>query len=210
MGDYDYASKGVAGAGLGLGIAGTALGVLAGSNGGDGLLGGLFGGGGRMSAMQAEIAQLKSEKHSDKNDVEVYAQTRRENQDLGDRLLGNWIKPLAQEAAANRERLATLEAKVDGNKALTDKDMVILRKDVEISTLRAENKIDRVADMAKCGISSNSAAIASLQAIVDAITCRKVCKDQICPEVMPRWNSWTAPTAEAPAVQPVTGTINAV
>ena len=41
----NYASKGVAGAGLGLGIAGTALGVLNGMGGcGGNLLGGLFGG----------------------------------------------------------------------------------------------------------------------------------------------------------------------
>lgn len=37
-----FASKGVAGSGLGLGIAGTALGLL--NNGGNGLLGGLLGG----------------------------------------------------------------------------------------------------------------------------------------------------------------------
>lgn len=36
---------------------------------------------------------------------------------------------------------------------------------------------------------------------------KKISKDDICPEVMPRWNSWTAPTTEAPAVQPVTGSI---
>lgn len=36
----EYASKGVAGTGLGLGIAGTALGVLASNNNGNGLLGG--------------------------------------------------------------------------------------------------------------------------------------------------------------------------
>lgn len=41
--DFNYASKGVAGTGLGLGIAGTALGVL--NGGGNGILGGLFGGG---------------------------------------------------------------------------------------------------------------------------------------------------------------------
>ena len=39
--DMNFASKGVAGSGLGLGIAGTALGLL---NGNGGLLGGLFGG----------------------------------------------------------------------------------------------------------------------------------------------------------------------
>lgn len=38
----EFAPKGVAGSGLGLGIAGTALGLL--NNGGNGLLGGLFGG----------------------------------------------------------------------------------------------------------------------------------------------------------------------
>lgn len=37
----EFASKGVAGSGLGLGIAGTALGLL--NNGGNGLLGGLLG-----------------------------------------------------------------------------------------------------------------------------------------------------------------------
>ena len=51
----EFASKGVAGSGLGLGIAGTALGLL--NNGGNGgLLGGLFGGGNQnvVSALQAE------------------------------------------------------------------------------------------------------------------------------------------------------------
>lgn len=41
----EFASKGVAGAGLGTGIAGLALGVLNSSNNGNGLLGGLLGGG---------------------------------------------------------------------------------------------------------------------------------------------------------------------
>lgn len=40
--EYDVASSGVGGTGLGLGIAGTALGLL--NGGGNGLLGGLFGG----------------------------------------------------------------------------------------------------------------------------------------------------------------------
>lgn len=41
----EFASKGVAGSGLGLGIAGTALGLLNNGGNGNGLLGGLFGGG---------------------------------------------------------------------------------------------------------------------------------------------------------------------
>lgn len=66
----EYASKGVAGSGLGLGIAGTALGLL--NNGGLGGLGGLFGGCGngcgdnayvnRYEAGQsARIAELETE-----------------------------------------------------------------------------------------------------------------------------------------------------
>lgn len=39
----DFASKGVAGSGLGLGIAGTALGLLNNGGNGGGVLGGLFG-----------------------------------------------------------------------------------------------------------------------------------------------------------------------
>lgn len=71
----EFASKGVAGSGLGLGIAGTALGLL--NNGGNGgLLGGLFGGGNQnvVSALQAENGMLKAENYSDKNAKEVYAQ----------------------------------------------------------------------------------------------------------------------------------------
>lgn len=71
----EFASKGVAGSGLGLGIAGTALGVLNSSANGNGLLGGLFGGGNQniISALQAENGQLKAENYSDKNAKEVYA-----------------------------------------------------------------------------------------------------------------------------------------
>lgn len=69
----DFASKGVAGSGLGLGIAGTALGLL--NNGGNGLLGDLLGGGNQnvVSALQAENGMLKAENYSDKNAKEVYA-----------------------------------------------------------------------------------------------------------------------------------------
>lgn len=55
----DYASKGVAGTGLGLGIAGTALSLL--NNNGGNVLGGLLGGGSnRMSELLAENSMLKS------------------------------------------------------------------------------------------------------------------------------------------------------
>lgn len=62
----EFASKGVAGSGLGLGIAGTALGPL--NNGGNGgVLGGLFG-----NNNQATISALQAENYSDKNAKEVW------------------------------------------------------------------------------------------------------------------------------------------
>lgn len=71
----EFASKGVAGSGLGLGIAGTALGLLNNGGNGGGVLGGLFGNNNQatISALQAENGMLKAENYSDKNAKEVTA-----------------------------------------------------------------------------------------------------------------------------------------
>lgn len=206
----EYASKGVAGSGLGLGIAGTALGLLNANNNGGGLLGGLLGGGWNNQAAQmagaaglgvlaekdAEIAKLRAEKYSDKNDVEVYAQTRRENQDLSDRLLGNWIKPLADEAAANKVTIARIEERMN-----------CMNQKAELREEILTQKIDCVAREAANGIRDVGAGLAALRHTVDNITVTHIPAGAICPEVMPRWNAWEAPTADAPATQPVSGTI---
>lgn len=107
----EFASKGVAGSGLGLGIAGTALGLL--NNGGNGLLGGLFGGGNQnvVSALQAENGMLKAENYSDKNAKEVYAQSLADNRRLRDEAFA-YLKPLADESANNRVELAKLQAEL--------------------------------------------------------------------------------------------------
>lgn len=47
-------------------------------------------------------------------------------------------------------------------------------------------------------------AIQSLQNTVNHITNTVIPISAICPEAMPRYNTWTAPTAEAPNTQPVT------
>lgn len=83
----EYASKGVAGAGLGLGIAGTALGLL---NGGWGLLNGMGNGCGgccsestpvnryelnlvqEIAAKDAHIGLLEADKYTDQKIVEAY------------------------------------------------------------------------------------------------------------------------------------------
>lgn len=84
----EFASKGVAGSGLGLGIAGTALGLLNNGGNGGGVLGGLFGNNNQatISALQAENSQLKAENYSDKNAKEVYMQSLTDNRRLRDEM----------------------------------------------------------------------------------------------------------------------------
>lgn len=63
-------SAGVGGTGLGLGIAGTALGLLNG-NGGN-ILGGLFGGGNQTMTLMSELAKEKAERFAEKTGSEIY------------------------------------------------------------------------------------------------------------------------------------------
>ena len=102
----EFASKGVAGSGLGLGIAGTALGLLNNGGNGGGVLGGLFG-----NNNQATISALQAENYSDKNAKEVYMQSLTDNRRLRDETFA-FLQPLAEESANNRVELAKLQAEL--------------------------------------------------------------------------------------------------
>lgn len=185
----EFASKGVAGTGLGLGIAGTALGVLAGNNNGNGgILGGLLGNGNSnvISALQAENTGLKAEKYSDRNDAETYAASRAENAALRTEIF-NYITPLANEAASNRERVAVLEAKQTKDAEIADLREKLIRAELG-------GQIAQVAQAATTGLQNASAQIAGLQQAVQNITKVVVPTSAICPTPMPLYNSWTAPT----------------
>lgn len=162
----EFASRGVAGSGLGLGIAGTALGVLNSSNNG-GLLGGLFGGGcqNQVSALQSEISQLKAEKYSDQSIAAVYTALRNETQQLQDRLLDKYISPISQEIA-----------------------------DMRVREVRLENKIGEVGCLATNGLTALQGQINCLQQTVAGITKTVVPITSVCPQPMALYNSWTAPT----------------
>ena len=118
----EFASKGLAN---GVGIPALVLGSLgflgSTNNGNGGILGGLFGGGNcnQVSALMAENANLRAEKYSDNKDAEVYVASRAENKALRDELMG-FIRPLSNEAAQNRERIAVLEANVAKNAEIAD------------------------------------------------------------------------------------------
>ena len=204
MGNFNrYASKGLAN---GVGIPALVLGSLgflgSANNGNGGILGGLFGGGNcnQVSALMAENANLRAEKYSDNKDSEVYVASRAENKALRDELMG-FIRPLSDEASQNRERVAVLESQMKSNAEIAD-----LREKLVRSELGA--KIDSVAQTCGCGIAQLNNAVAGINNTLNQITHLVVPRTAICPEVMERYNSWVAPTAAAPAVQPVTGNIN--
>lgn len=176
----DYASKGVAGTGLGLGIAGTALALLNNNGCGNSVLGGLFGGNRcgygalglgesqYVASILAENGMLKAENYSDRVAKEVYQQTLADN------------KQLRQDI---RDELALREQITAG-------------------------KIESLANATTCNFNAVNTAIANLANTVSGITKCVIPATAVCPEVMPRYNSWTAPTADAPATQPVSGTVN--
>lgn len=187
----------------GISIPALVLGGLAflGNNNGNGPLGGLLGGNcNQQSALMAENAGLRAQKYSDEQDAKLYQATRSENEKLANQLMA-FITPLSQEAASNRERVAVLEAEMKKNGEIAD-----LREKLVRSELGA--KIDNVAQTCGCGIAQLNNAVAGVNNTLNQITHLVVPRTAICPEVMERYNSWVAPTAAAPAVQPVTGSIN--
>lgn len=160
----DYASKGVAGSGLGLGIAGTALGLL--NNGG---LGGLFGGNCAQNVIaekDSKIAKLEAEKYSDASNIELYKQIKSELKET-----------IANERATYKE-FNSLQEK-------------LFKSELEKQSMLTAQGIQGLQAQINC--TNNH--LNCLQTVVNGITKIVVSKSAICPEVMPRYNSFTVPTA---------------
>lgn len=151
-------SAGVGGAGLGLGIAGTALGLLNG-NGGN-VLGGLFGGGNQTTTLMSELAREKAERFAEKTGAEIY------------NAMFAQYKELAQATTNIDKRVSALEV---------------------AGPLREQLLNQRI----DCCCNSMSAGLAALQNVVANITKTIVPITSVCPQPMPEYNSWTAPTAPA-------------
>ena len=180
----EFASKGVAGAGLGTGIAGLALGVLNSSNNGNGLLGGLFGGGNQnvVSALQAENGMRKAENYSDKNAKEVYAQSLADNRRLRDEAFA-YLKPLSDESANNRVELAKLQAEL---KCCCEKQE--LREQIVLG------KVNELALTTQAKFGCLDQTIAGMMCTIGKITDTIVPMSAICPTPMAKHNAWVAPT----------------
>ena len=180
----EFASKGVAGSGLGLGIAGTALGLLNNGGNGGGVLGSLFGNGNQatISALQAENSQLKAENYSDKNAKEVYMQSLTDNRRLRDETFA-FLKPLSDEAANNRVELAKLQAEL---KCCCEKQE--LREQIVLG------KVNELALTTQAKFGCIDGTIANMMGTIGKITNTIVPMSAICPTPMAKYNAWVAPT----------------
>ena len=105
----EFASKGVAGSALGLGIAGLSVALL--NNGGLGGLGGILGGGATnayVDTLNSKIAELQAEKYADKTGIEVYKAARESDAKTNAR-----FEEIARTIADMRVREAQTAGKID-------------------------------------------------------------------------------------------------
>ena len=176
-------SSGVAKAGLTTGVIGTALaGLLALNNGGNGLLGGLFGGNNNTALqaagnlytdqLQAKIAEMNAEKYSNNVALEVYKAARAQ-----DAILTSKFESLASEIADSKVREATLRGEIATNNATV------------------QGQIAQVASNATNGINVLNAALTCLQNTVSGITATYVPSAKVTPLPMNTLNSWTSPSS---------------
>lgn len=176
----EYASKGVAGAGLGLGIAGTALGVL---NGG-GALCNLFGGN-RVSNAATDMAAMMAVANAAPRTAPCTCSE--------DHTINRY-------EATQSARIAELESEIklrDAN-TNTDSKMLDMYKDIN-SRLRGIE--EQIAQQAVYNATNNGliGCLQSQVAALQAMTKMVIPDTNICPPPMQRYNSWTAPTAAASA-----------
>lgn len=157
--DMNFASKGVAGTGLGLGIAGTALGVL--NGGGSGLLGGLFGGNhcGCSESIPVNRYELAQQNEITNKDMEIAYLKGRDAAKTDSLELYKYVDG----------RFRGIEAQIAGQAVFN-------------SQLSAN-------------ISCMQTAIAGLQGLTKTV----IPIGNVCPEPMPAYNSWTAPTTTTTA-----------
>lgn len=125
-GEKSVGSAGVAGTGLGLGIAGTALALLNNGNcGNGGILGNLFGGNCNpcgmathdsrvISALESELARVTSERYADSVGISTFKEAIALSNKNDDKINANY-KELAQAFASLDKQIAVENQRVDCN-----------------------------------------------------------------------------------------------
>jgi hypothetical protein len=196
----EFASKGVAGSALGLGIAGLSVALLQGNQNGGGILGNLFGNNcgcqNQTSALMAENAMLKAELNTDAKIAATYKACRDEKDGLGDRLLEKYINPIATEIADMRVREARNDERIKCLGEKVEHGFHAMRHEfgqaIALEGERRQNGDQSI----MCYVQGNYVPGKLVMP-----------RSSICPEVMPRYNSFVTPTTPAPDTQAVTGSI---
>ena len=194
----EFASKGVAGSALGLGIAGLSVALLQGNQCGGGILGNILGGCGcnnQTQNLMAENAMLRAEKYSDTVSAQVYKANRDEKDALADRILDKYINPMATEIAAMRVREAETAGAIDCLSKSTTMRFENVYRELECAkkecgaaiALEGERRINGDNGI-MCYVQGN---YVPGKLIMPA--------SSICPPVMPEFNSWVAPTTPTTA-----------
>lgn len=176
----DFASKGIANTGLVTGILGTIFGTAALSNNNNNC-----GGGGLLG-------NLFGGNRCGCGEAQLVASILAENAMLK---AENYSDKVAREVYE--------QSRADDKQLRQDiRDELALREQI------TAGKIESLANVTTCSFNSVGTAITNLANTVNGITKLVIPPTAICPEMMPRYNSWTAPTADAPATQPVTGNVS--
>lgn len=147
-----------------------------------------------ISKLQSENAALKQGQVTDAKLVEVVKEANAQNDVLRTEMYA-FIKPIAEEAAANRERVAVLEAQ---QKCDTEKfalQLQVTQKDIALAKAELRGEIAQVASSADCCCKQLSTAIAGLQATMASITKTVIPNSAICPG----WGNVTVTPATTPA-----------
>lgn len=178
---------------------------------GGGILGGLFGGnrGGvsqselayaqMLDAARAEAERLRAEKYSDQSGIELYKAIAAASQ-RGDDRINAIVKEVTQAFVQDKQELAVLQTKVACIEERITHQAEIGDYKLGAVKRELEGAIALESERRRCGEQNLynyvNATFVPGQLVMPA--------SAICPPVMPRYNTWTAPASSAPEQVEVT------
>jgi hypothetical protein len=151
----------------------------------------------------AENAMLKAELNTDAKIAATYKACRDEKDGLGDRLLEKYIEPISKEIADMRVREAQTGAAVDCLAKSTSMRFDNVYREIECAKKECGAAIALEGERRINGDNSIMCYVQGNYVPGKLVMPRT----SICPEVMPRYNSFVTPTTPAPDTQAVTGSI---
>lgn len=129
---------------------------------------------------------------------------------LGNGIFGNYnnsVASTAMSAALSQKdsEIAKLSAekytdnKISETYISLNNQINTVAKDLASLSLNNERRISTIEGQVSCLAQATNTAIAGINNTLSTITKTVVPKDAVCPEYMPRYNSWTAPTTTTTA-----------